>query len=71
MNWIRATLIPGLALACIAGAPAAVADAGSPALRPGETSLSTNSVARPPRRLEEEELRKLLTDLLNDRHGAT
>ena len=72
MNWIRAILVPSLALAGLALGPVAVgaaAGSGVPALRPGATNASASSVARPPRRLEEEELRQLLTDFLNDGYG--
>ena len=72
MNWIRAILVPSLALAGLALGPSAVgaaAGSGVPALRPGATNASASSVARPPRRLEEEELRQLLTDFLNDGYG--
>ena len=72
MNWIRAILVSSLALAGLFLGPAAVGaapGAGSPALRPGGTNASTNSVTRQPRRLEEDELRKLLTDFLNEKSG--
>ena len=73
MNWIRTILGPSLALAGLVLGPAAVgaaAGAGAPAPRPGETNASSSSVTRQPRRLEEEELRKLLTDFLNERCGG-
>ena len=69
MNLSRTILVSSLALAGLALGPAAVAaaaGAGVPALRPGATNASASAVVRPPRRLEEEELRQLLTDFLNE-----
>jgi len=67
MNSIGVILISSLALG--PAAVGAAAGSGLPALRAGETNLSATAVAGPPRRLEEDELRKLLTDSLNERGG--
>ncbi len=72
MNWIRAILFPSIALASLALEPfamGAAADVGVPVLRPGATNVSASSGPRQPRRLEEDDLRKLLTDYLNERRG--
>ena len=73
MNWIRAILFPGIALAGLSLGPLAVgapADSGSPAPRLAEAGVSASSAPRPPRRLEEDELRSLLIDFLNKGRGT-
>jgi flagella basal body P-ring formation protein FlgA len=72
MNWILAQLHPCVALTCLALGPAAsgvAADPVAPAWRPAEATPPASPVTRPPRRLEEDELRNLLTDSLNASAG--
>lgn len=74
MNWILAQLQPCVALTCIAFGPVAVglaAEPAAPALRPAQDAPPPSPVVRPPRRLEEEELRILLTDSLNAGPGGS
>lgn len=65
---IRPNLFSRAALACLAlrlFAVGADADSGSPALLPVAAAVPASLTPRQPRRLEEEELRNLLTDSLN------
>ena len=71
MNLIRAILVPSLALAGLVlelSAAGAAAESGSPTLRPHETSALASPAPHPSRRLEEDELCKLLTNFLNEGH---
>jgi flagella basal body P-ring formation protein FlgA len=73
MNWIRSKLFPGLALAGLALGPVAVdgaEDAASSAIHPVQASLPASSTPHQPRRVEEDELRNLLTDFLNAGRGT-
>ena len=73
MNWILAQLHPCVALTCLAFGPVAIgaaADSGAPGLRPVEANPPASPGAPQPRRLEEDELRNLLTDFLIAARGA-
>lgn len=72
MPFIPCNFLPRVVLALVlgSGVGGVAADSASPVLHPGEASVSTNAVPRPPRHLEEAELRQLLTDLLNEAGGA-
>jgi len=71
MNWIRAILVPSLAVAGLVLEPfeAGAADSGSPTLSPRENNVVASSGPHLSRRLEEDELCRLLTDFLNGGRG--
>lgn len=73
MNPFRAILIQALAAACIAATPAVCQGANDPAavapFAPAGTNAPATNIPRPPRRLEEDELRSLLAAALNQRRG--
>ena len=61
----RRVILGGIALGSLAAQSAS--DSVLPMVRPVESYVSTNGVPRQTRRLEEEELRNLLTDFLNEK----
>jgi flagella basal body P-ring formation protein FlgA len=73
MNPFRAILIQALAATCIAATPVVCHAANAPAAAApcavAGTNASATNVPRPPRRLEEDELRSLLAAALNQRRG--
>jgi flagella basal body P-ring formation protein FlgA len=72
MNLIRANFFAGITLTSLVLGPLAVGAAdgsGSPSLGPVEANVSTRPGTRQSRRLEEDELRNLLTGFLNERRG--
>ena len=73
MHFLPSNFLPRLVLALVlgSGVGGAAAASDAPAFHPGAASVTTNAVPRPPRRLEEAELCKLLTDYLNEDGGAT
>ena len=71
MNSFRAILVRALAAACLAATPAVCHAANDPAAAAPPSVAVTNApnVPRPPRRLEEDELRGLLTAALSQRQS--
>jgi flagella basal body P-ring formation protein FlgA len=73
MNSLRAILLQALMATCLAGTPAVCRAANNPsaALLPGvaATNAPASNAPRPARRLEEDELRGLLTAALNHQRG--
>jgi len=73
MNSLQASLVQALAAACFAAAPAIVRAGNDPAPAPAravtETNATTTKVPAPTHRLEEDELRTLLTAALSQRRN--
>ena len=73
MHSFQTLLIQTVAVACFAAGPAVCPAANDPAAAasspPAQTNASTLNVPRPPRHLEEDELRGLLTAALNQRRS--